>query len=86
MEDYDIKRGTQKVAVVFLNSAPDFVPWNVAVRRLAKGCNMGDALMFSVPENQYKAYRIRFEAMAESLTREGCPIWQASQSRGRCPC
>ena len=50
-----------KVAVVYLNSQADFVPWHLAVRRLVKGYNMGDALMYTVPSNQYKAMVARWE-------------------------
>ena len=51
--------------VVYLNSPADFESWHLALRRLVKGYNMGDALIHSVPENQIPAMEKRFgETMA----------------------
>ena len=55
----EIKLQPRQVAVVHLQSAIDFNDWQIALRRLVKGYNMGDALMFTVPTNQVKAFKER---------------------------
>lgn len=51
-----------KVPVVYLNSVADFASWHLALRRLVKGYNMGDALLFSMPTNQVEAFLNKVKA------------------------
>ena len=53
-----------KVPVVYLNVQLDFEAWHVALRRLVKGRMMGDALLYSVPENQMQAMTKRMKETA----------------------
>ena len=53
------KLSTMKVNIVPLNSPTDFGTWHIALRRLVKGYGMGDALLFSVPEDRMGAFKAR---------------------------
>ena len=53
-----------KVQVVFLYSPTDFEAWHVALRRFVKAYGMGDALLYSVPENQVGAMEKRVKTTA----------------------
>jgi len=55
-EDLKMRLALNKVQVVYLNSVTDFPTWHLALRRLVKGYNMGDALLFSIPSSQVRAY------------------------------
>jgi len=57
------KLSSMKVSIVPLNSPTDFGAWHIALRRLVKGYGMGDALLFSVPEDRIKALKIRTEEL-----------------------
>ena len=72
MVDLDLKMkfGMAKVPVVYMNTALDFQVWHVSLRRMVKAYGMGDALMFSVPVNQYQAFRKRLGGADEALKKE----------------
>ena len=53
------KMSLLKLQVVPLNSPTDFGTWHLALRRLVKGYGMGDALLFTVPQDRLEAYRKR---------------------------
>ena len=61
MDDENLK--IPKVPVVSLNGPLDFAQWHVALRRLVKGCNMADALLFSIPEGNWAAFQKRYKEM-----------------------
>jgi len=50
-----------RVALVYLNTPTDFTAWHLALRRMVKGYNMGDALMFSVPKDRIKSFEQRMD-------------------------
>ena len=54
-----------KVQVVPLNGPTDFGVWHLALRRLVKGYGMGDALLFSVPEDRSAAYKARSDKITK---------------------
>jgi len=59
-----------KVPVVPLNNPVDYGAWHIAFRRLVKGYNMGDALMFTIPEDRVKAFKTRAEITKIKLEEE----------------
>jgi len=59
-----------KVPVVPLNNPVDYGAWHLAFRRLVKGYNMGDALMFTIPEDRVKAFKTRAEITKIKLEEE----------------
>jgi hypothetical protein len=63
-----------KVPVVFLSAAQDFNAWHLALRRLVKSCNMGESLMYSVPESQMPALDERLKATEKKVKEEGDKI------------
>ena len=59
-DDMALKLALQKkTPVVYLSTALDYSSWHAALRRLVKGYNMGDALMFSVPSDRVEALDAR---------------------------
>ena len=58
-DDLKLRLALNKVPVVYLNSVTDFPTWHLALRRLVKGYNMGDALLFSIPRSQVRIYEQR---------------------------
>ena len=60
----DYKTKMLKVPVVYLNGPGDFETWHVALRRLVKGYGMGDALLYTIPENQAAAMEARIKETA----------------------
>ena len=70
LEESDYKMMIGKVPLVYLNTPVDFGKWRVALRRLVKGLNMGDALMFSVPKNQYAAAQAKLKKTASRIKQE----------------
>ena len=59
-----------KVQVVPLNGPTDFGVWHLALKRLVKGYGMGDALLFSVPEDRSDAYKLRAEKLSKMKEEE----------------
>ena len=56
---------TVKIPVVHLNGRTDYEAWHLALRRLVRGYNMGDALMFTVPEDRVEAYKTKAERLGQ---------------------
>ena len=69
-DDFKLRLQMGKVAVVYLNTTPDFSAWHVALRRLVNGYGMGDALMFTVPKDCTKAYAARREQTSAKVKLE----------------
>ena len=67
IDESDYKKTMGKVAVVYLNTPVDFDAWHIALRRLVKGLNMGDALMFSVPRDQIPSFEARIKKVAVKI-------------------
>ena len=63
MDDMIKKFTLMKVPVVYLNTPLDYGTWHISFRKLVKGCNMGDALMFSMPEDRLEAFKRRTAQM-----------------------
>ena len=75
MDDTMLKKLTMlKVPVVPLNNPVDYGAWHLAFRRLVKGYNMGDALMFTLPKDRVKAFRMR--AATTRIKLEADPLAQ----------
>ena len=62
---------TVKVPVVPLNIRTDFEAWHLTLRRLVRGYNMGDALMFTVPEDRVDAYKSKAERLGQRRRERG---------------
>ena len=62
---------TLKIAVVHLNGRQDYEAWHIALRRLVRGYNMGDALMFTVPEDRVDAYKNKAERIRRRREQQG---------------
>jgi hypothetical protein len=65
--DWKFKVAIGKTPVVPLTQASDFPSWHVALRRLVTGCNMADALLYSVPENQLGTVKERVQFYSDQL-------------------
>ena len=60
MEDeYKLRIAMNKIPVVHLNTTADFSAWHIALRRLVKSFGMGNALLKTIPRNQFKAFAKR---------------------------
>ena len=68
--DEEWKAKTIKVAVVFLRSPTDFEAWHFSLRRLVKALGMGDALMYTVPENQIPAMKAHFDETVKKTEKD----------------
>ena len=65
MEFKDLKLKLDKVPVVYLNGASDFTKWHLALRRVAVGLDMQDALLYTVPHDKLASYKKRAEEVAK---------------------
>ena len=65
--DWKFKIAIGKTPVVPLAQASDFPQWHVALHRLVTGCNMADALLYSVPENQLGKVKERVQFYADQF-------------------
>jgi hypothetical protein len=65
--DWKFKISLGKVAVVPLNQPSDFPQWHLALRRLVTSCNMGDSLLYTVPNNQLAAVKQRIQSTSDRV-------------------
>ena len=79
-EDLKMRLALNKVQVVYLNSVTDFPTWHLALRRLVKGYNMGDALLVSIPSSQVRAYEQKQGINIFNITSAKQPVSSSSSS------